>query len=373
MKRLFAVVLSFTLALTVTACSSGNADSNSSVNTSVVATNDDTAETSAVVTINDEMKENMDKTLKKKDFEGIVYLTQNGSAVYQSATGKDENGDDLTVDTTMYIGSVSKQFCASAIMLLRDQGKLSVDDTLDKYFPEYSDGKKITLKNLLSMRSGIQDMVNDGSVNGISPDNTEEENTAAIKDWIFSQTLIFEPDSSYEYSNSNYFLLGNIVEQVSGQSYCDFIRKNFFEPLGMTHSGFVDEVKDSPTWADSLIYDPSITNGVVYGLTKGAGDIVSNAPDMEKWMTGLSSGKVISLDSYREMTADYSPDFAMKYGYGLSDCFNGGVGHSGVIGTYTAMDYINEEHGYNLFIASNSSYMDIESLPMALLSDLLDE
>lgn len=370
MKKLFAVVLSFTLALTVTACSSGNADSNSSVNTSVVATNDDTAETSAVVTINDEMKENMDKTLKKKDFEGIVYLTQNGSAVYQSATGKDENGDDLTVDTTMLIGSVSKQFCAAAIMLLRDQGKLSVDDTLDKYFPEYSNGKDITLKNLLSMRSGIPDMVNEGKVDGISSDKTDAENTALIKEWIFSQPLFFEPDSSYAYSNSNYFLLGNIVEQVSGQTYIDFIRKNFFEPLGMTHSGFVDEIRNLPEWASGLTYDSMNAGEVAAGLTKGAGDIASNAPDMEKWMTGLSSGKVISLDSYREMTTDYSPDFAMKYGYGLSGCFDGGVGHSGAIGTYTAMDYINEEHGYNLFIASNRSYMDIESLPMALLSDL---
>lgn len=360
MKKLLAFILSIVLALSAVACSNGKSDSSEAV------------ETTAKTIVND-IKENMDSTLKKKNFEGIVCLTQNGSVVYQSATGKDKNGADLTVDTTMYIGSVSKQFCAAAIMLLRDQGKLSVDDTLDKYFPEYTNGKDITLKNLLSMRSGIPDMVNDGSVNGISPDNTETENTAAIKDWIFSQQLMFEPDSSYEYSNSNYFLLGNIVEQVSGQSYCDFIRKNIFEPLDMTHTGFVDEVKDSPTWADSLIYDPSMTDSVVYGLTKGAGDIASNAPDMDKWMTGLSGGKVISLDSYREMTADYSPDFAAQYGYGLSGCFDGGVGHSGAIGTYTAMDYINEEHGYNLFIASNSSYMDIESLPMALLSDLLDE
>lgn len=360
MKKLLAFILSIVLALSAVACTNGKSDSSEAV------------ETTTKTIVND-IKENMDSTLKKKNFEGIVYLTQNGSVVYQSATGKDKNGADLTVDTTMYIGSVSKQFCAAAIMLLRDQDKLSVDDTLDKYFPEYTNGKDITLKNLLSMRSGIPDMVNDGSVNGISPDNTEAENTAAIKDWIFSQQLMFEPDSSYEYSNSNYFLLGNIVEQVSGQSYCDFIRKNIFEPLDMTHTGFVDEVKDSPAWADSLIYDPSMTDGVVYGLTKGAGDIASNAPDMDAWMTGLSSGKVISIESYREMTADYSPDFATQYGYGLSGCFDGGVGHSGAIGTYTAMDYINEEHGYNLFIASNSSYMDIESLPMALLSDLLDE
>ena len=367
MKKLLAFIFSIVLVLSAVACSSRNADSNSTVDTTAVET---TAETSAVADFNDEMKEKMDKTLKKKDFEGIVCLTQNGSVVYQSVTGKDEKGDDLTVDSTMLIGSVSKQFCAAAIMLLRDQGKLSIDDKLDKYYPEYSDGKKITLKNLLSMRSGIPDMVNEGKVDGISPDKTDAENTALIKEWIFSQQLLFDPDSTYAYSNSNYFLLSNIVEQVSGQTYINFIRKNFFEPLDMTHSGFVDEIRDSPEWARGLTYDSMEAGEDAAGLTKGAGDIASNAPDMEKWMTGLSSGKVISLDSYREMTDDYSPEIAKRYGYGLSGMFDGGVGHPGGIGTYTALDYINEERGYNLFIVNNRSFMEIESLPMDLLSEL---
>ena len=125
MKKLLAFIFSIVLALSAVACTNGNSDSSEAV------------ETTAKTIVND-IKENMDSTLKKKNFEGIVYLTQNGSVVYQSATGKDKNGADLTVDTTMYIGSVSKQFCAAAIMLLRDQDKLSVDDTLDKYFPEYT-------------------------------------------------------------------------------------------------------------------------------------------------------------------------------------------------------------------------------------------
>lgn len=358
MKKILAVILSFTLALSFAACSSGNADSG------------DAAETAAA-DISDEIKENMDRVLTKKSFEGIVCLTQNGSVVYQSVTGKDESGADLTIDSTMYIGSISKQFCAAAIMLLRDQGKLSVDDTLDKYFPEYSNGKDITLKNLLSMRSGIPDMV--CNVDDISPDKTEAENTALIKEWIFSQPLEFEPGSSHKYCNSNYFLLSNIVEQVSGQVYHDFIRKNFFEPLEMTHSGFVNEVKDAPDWASGLTYDTFTAGEAADGLTNGAGDIASNAPDMDKWMTGLSNGKVISLDSYREMTTDYSPDFATGYGYGMFVSYCDGVGHSGLIGSYTSIDYINEEKGYNLFISGNKNYMGIESLPMALLEDLLKD
>lgn len=360
MKKILAVFLSLILALSFVSCSSDKNDSGD-IKETTVATADKT--------ITDEIKKNMDSVLEKKSFEGIVCLTQNGSVVYQWVTGKGENGSDLTADTTMYIGSISKQFCASAILFLRDQGKLSVDDTLDKYFSEYKYGKDITLKNLLSMRSGIPDMVN--NVKGISAEKTEKENTDIIKKWIFSQSLEFEPDSNIEYCNSNYFLLANIVEQVSGQSYSDFICKNFFEPLGMSHSGFLGEVKDKPDWAESLTYDSFTAGEDSPGLTKGAGDIASNASDMEKWMTGLSTGKVISMDSYREMTTNYSTDTSKGYGYGMFVSFYGGVGHSGFIGKYTAIDYINEEKGYNLFVSGNNNYMGIESLPSELLGDLI--
>ncbi|MGN0476015.1 MAG: serine hydrolase domain-containing protein [Ruminococcus sp.] len=360
MKKILAIILSLILTLSLASCSSENEEKDRG----------DTKETK-VATITDEVKKNMDSILEKKSFEGIVCLTENGSVVYQSVTGKDEKGSDLTIDSAMYIGSISKQFCSSAILFLRDQGKLSVDDTLDKYFSEYKYGKDITLKNLLSMRSGISDMA--GNVKGISADKTEDENTEIIKKWIFSQPLEFEPDSSIMYCNSNYFLLANIVEQVSEQSYEDFIRENFFEPLGMTHSGFIKDVKDEPEWAKGLTYDTFTLGEDSQGLTKGAGDIVSNASDMDKWMTGLSTGKLISLDSYREMTTNYSTETTKGYGYGMFVSFFGGVGHSGLIGNYTSFDYINEEKGYNLFVSSNNNYMGIESLPSELLGDLIQQ
>lgn len=370
MKKILAVILSIALAMSAAACSTGNTDSSDTVETTAAETTT-AIETTAPATIRTEIKEKLDDTVDGYDFQGIVYLTQNGSVIYQWTTGEDENGADLTVDTTMYLGSLSKQFCAAAILLLRDQGKLSVDDTLDTYFPEYTYGKDVTLKNLLSMRSGIDEMLG-GDLN-ISDDKTEAENIVSIKKWVFSKPLLFEPNSDYMYSNTNYFLLGNIVEQVSGQSYNDFIRENIFEPLGMTHSGFVSEVKDAPAWASGLTYDTFTAGETAQGLTKGAGDIASNAPDMDAWMTGLRSGKVITLDSYREMTTDCSPDFAIEYGYGMFGAPHGGVGHHGAIGSYTSYDYINEDHGYNLFIVSNDNFMDIDTMTLDLLDDLMDE
>ena len=238
------------------------------------------------------------------------------------ATGNTESNKPRTLDTVMPIGSVSKQFCAVAILQLRDQGKLSLDDTLSKYFPEYEIGKDITLKNLLTMRSGILDYLSVINSEEFSPNNSEEENIKRIKQSLFTQDLYTEPDTEYDYSNSNFFLLANVVELVSGQKYIDYVRKNIFEPLGMKNSGSVGETYSS------------LTGSEVIGLAKGAGDIISNVYDIDKWMTGLKSGKVISRESYEEMTTNYSPESSEKYGYGIMTGLHGGVGHSGGIGTY---------------------------------------
>lgn len=269
------------------------------------------------------------------------------------ATGNTESNKPRTLDTVMPIGSVSKQFCAVAILQLRDQGKLSLEDTLSKYFPEYEIGKDITLKNLLTMRSGILDYLSVIIPEEFSPDNREEENIKRIKQSLFTQDLYTESDTEYDYSNSNFFLLANIVELVSGQKYIDYVRENIFKPLGMKNSGSVDEIKGAPDWANGETYS-SLTESEIIGLAKGAGDIISNVYDMDKWMTGLKSGKVISRESYEEMTTNYSPESSEKYGYGIMTGLHGGVGHSGGIGTYISHDYINEEYGYNMIISINS-------------------
>lgn len=361
MKKTIALLLSAVLLCMTAACSP-----KSSSGTETAA-----SETSSI----EEVKEQPDNVLKGYGFKGIVSLTKDGEVIYQYVNGKDSGGNALTVDSSMYIGSTSKQFCAASIIMLRDRGKLSVDDTLDRYFPEYGEAKKLTVKNLLTMRSGILDMVNEGQVGGVSYENTGEKNIAVVKEWVFSQPLKFEPGSEYAYSNSNYFLLADIVKQVYGKSYHDFVRENIFKPLGMTHSGFVEEVTDNPAWAEGLARGEGNTSVEPPGLANGAGDVASNAADMDAWMAGLSDGTVVSKESFREMTENYSTDSGASYGYGLMGMAYDGTGHPGAIGTYGALDYINPERGLRLFIASNkaSSQSYIDSLPSALLKSFIEE
>lgn len=365
MKKMIALFLTAALALMIAAC---GAKENS-------AADEAAADPTQTVSPEDEaLKADCESYISENNFEGIIYVMHGDTVVYESATGTDEEDEALTIDTSLYVGSVSKQFCATAIMLLRDRGKLSVNDTLDKYFPAYPLAKELTIKNLLTMRSGIPDMVNEGAVEEISPDNTEEENVAVIKKWIFSQKLKFDPDSEYAYSNSNYFLLSDIVEQVSGQYYNTFLRENIFEPLGMDHTGLLTDIPDHPAWCETLIHDENVQETAYKGIARGAGDIVTNAPDMGKWMQALSGGKIVSAETYGEMTADYSPDYS-PYGYGLTSLIKGGSGHFGRIASYAAVDYMNVKDGYCFFSVSNKLSMSsqIDAIASVLLSDYISE
>ena len=270
------------------------------------------------------------------------------------------------MDTLFPIGSVSKQFCAASVMLLQERGKLSVSDKLSKYFPEYEIGKNITLHQMLSMRSGIRDYVNtDSSYAGhenpideftLSEDKTDEENRQIVLDWLFGENLKFTPDKGWSYSNSNYMLLAMIVEKASGEDYHSFVRKNIFEPLGMSNSSFcADTLGDPRVCEDSSGEDFDSLPYVykwAYLNTKGDGDIVSNAADIDKWLGSLREGTILSKESIAAMTTNYSG--TNNYGYGVS--LDGDiVYHGGDISTFESAALTVPGDNINIFIVTNNA------------------
>lgn len=301
-------------------------------------------------------QEFLDMQMDKYCINGVAYVTKNGKVICQNAYGMAnvEEGKEMTVDTLFPIGSNSKQFCATAILILRDQGKLSVDDTLSQYFPEYTIAANATIKDLLTMRSGVRNHLeglNKGEYT-LSVDSTEEENQQVILDWLYSERLIFKPNGGFRYSNANYFLLSLIVEKVSGQDYDDFIKENILEPLGMNNTGFYEELMNHPDLAEHTAPDFGLPiEPELKGLTQGCGDLVSNAEDMDKWMTSLREHKILSEESFAEMTTNYTSNG--NYGYGVCTDGSGIVYHTGGIVSYLSMAVTFPEDKFNVFVVSN--------------------
>ena len=203
-------------------------------------------------------QEFLDALMERNNINGVAYVTKNGEVLCQSTRGMANvtEGKEITTDTLFPIGSISKQFCAVAIFMLKEQGRLSFDDTLSEYFPEYTKAADVTIRQLLTMRSGIRDF-QEGAFTEFFPSTecTQEENQQLILDWLNTKRLVFKPDGGYQYSNTNTLLLSMIIEQITGEEYEDFIKENIFEPLCMDNSGFYEELVNHPDLCEDTIPD----------------------------------------------------------------------------------------------------------------------
>lgn len=320
-----------------------------------------------------DISENLDEIITDNKFRGTVYVKIGNALEYIGTNGfsdKDRHTKNST-DTCFRIASLTKQFTAVAVMQLVEEGKLSLDDTIDKYFPSYKYGKKITVKNLLTMTAGIKDYINkDGDTNTyaynesqleykVSAENSAKKNKKAVMDWILDQELNFEPDEKYMYSNSAYFLLGDIIEQVSKTSYEKYIKENILKPSGMMNTGFEGTDKLAVEYQD--IYDNAWTlyPGVGYSATS----LISNVPDLLKWVDALCTNKLISEKSFKEMTTPYKGNYG--YGFVVSKDSNM-ISHTGKIDKYNAALVFTKDENQIYIALSNYS----NSSPINLFNNI---
>ena len=271
-----------------------------------------------------------DKIVEAKNFNGTIYMKLGNDFEYLSSKGAANSNKhiDNSVNTRFYIGGITKQFTAAAVLMLSEKKKLSLDDTLDKYFPDYEAGGKVTVKQLLNMTSFINTyfLHNDittpsnyliGDLDEkVKEDNSAKENKELILDWIFSQKLIFAPGTKFDESESNYFLLGEIIEQASGMSYADYLKTAIFAPLGMGSSNFEPDEKMA------LAYDKAAnTKSLNYkGVGYSAFGMISNVSDLLKWTDGLLNNQVLTPASFKLMFSNQVSgikDNKISYGFGV--------------------------------------------------------
>ena len=226
-----------------------------------------------------------------------VGIYQNGSLLYSKGYGEAdlEHGVRINPATVFQIGSTAKQFTAASIWLLAQQNKLSLDDDVRKFFPELPEfGAAIKIRHLLYHTSGLRDYTNLLELAGHPTANvsTQEEVIALI---VRQKGLNFPTDAVYQYSNSNYVLLAEIVKKVSGQSLREFTRANIFEPLNMKHTQFVDDhTLIIPNRAIAYVernkgsYAISMSNAE----RVGAAGLYTTIEDLARWDQNFYTGKV---------------------------------------------------------------------------------
>ncbi|MGH9971179.1 MAG: serine hydrolase domain-containing protein, partial [Pyrinomonadaceae bacterium] len=182
------------------------------------------------------INEALEKTFKPDEPGAAVIAVKDGKVIFRKGYGlaNVELGVPVEPDMVFRLGSVTKQFTAVAILMLAEQNKLSLDDDITKFLPDYATkGHKITIEQLLTHTSGIKNYTSLPEwLSGWRKDMTVKEIIDLFKD----QPMDFAPGERWSYSNSGYILLGAIIEKVSGQTYQEFIEKNIFTPLGMKHS-----------------------------------------------------------------------------------------------------------------------------------------
>jgi CubicO group peptidase (beta-lactamase class C family) len=245
---------------------------------------------------------------------GSVLIAQKGEILLAKGYGLANREQDIpnTVDTKFRLGSMTKQFTAAAIMILEERGRLSINDTLSKFYPDYPNGNKITLHHLLTHTSGIVNFteIAKDAEKYVLPYSIDE-----VISWFKDQPLQFEPGEKFAYSNSGYVLLAGIIEQVSKTSYSDFLRTNIFEPLGMNNTGqdvFTTVVKKRATGHLSFGFE---VEQVYYRDMKnmsGAGSLYSTPMDFYRWDQALYTDKLLSKASQDKMFTPYQGN----YGYG---------------------------------------------------------
>lgn len=294
------------------------------------------------------------EAILQTSFEGYesgaaAIVAKGGKILYKGATGYAnlELGVEMKPEHIFRIGSITKQFTAVAIMQLEEQGKLSIQDPLTKFIPDYpTQGHTITVEHLLTHTSGIKSYTNmEVFVSMFRQDLSPMEIVDVFKD----EPMEFAPGEQFNYNNSGYILLGVIIEEVSGLSYADYIQQNIFDQVGMKNSYYGNFSQVIPNRAAGYQGQKGNYQNADYlsmTLPYAAGSLLSNVDDLYEWIQAVHAHKLVSKKSLEKAFSPYKLKSGelSQYGYGwaLDDMYDHPViEHGGGInGFLTASIYL---------------------------------
>src|SRR5437868_109240 len=289
-----------------------------------------------------------------------VAVVRNGRLAYANAYGsaKLEPRAAATRDMRYAIGSISKQFTATAILLLHQDGKLKLDDPVSKFIPGLTRGNEVTVRQLLSHTSGYQDF---WPQDYVMPGMLVATTPQAIADAWAKKPLDFEPGSRWQYSNTNYTLAGMVVEKAAGMPFFQFVRTRILQPVGLSSASDFDVNPRAATATGYIRYGlgplrPAPDAGP--GWMWAAGELAMTASDLAKWDICLIRHCLLSPQSYRELEREIVLNNGAGTGYslGLDVGMQGGrfmLEHSGEVSGFTAENIVFPEDSAAIVVLTN--------------------
>jgi len=277
-----------------------------------------------------------------------VAVVRDGKVVYTQAYGdaRIEGHVPATPAMRYSIGSISKQFCAGAILLLQQDGKLSLDDPVAKYLPDLTRANDVTIRQLLSHTSGYEDYWPQDYVMPMMLDSVHAQDI--VNRWA-KKPLNFDPGTRWQYSNTNYVIAGMIVEKVSGMPFFEFLRSRILTPLGIESVKNIDmgRLPDSdPTGYMRYALGPSRPAPKEgKGWLFAAGELAMTPADLAKWDIAMIDQSLLAPASYRAMETEVvlKNGVGSHYGLGVEVGDQGGhrmIEHSGEVSGFTAENLV---------------------------------
>lgn len=344
--------------------------------------------TNEVMGINLQSEEALDKIIDSYmstyKIPGIeLAIAKDNKIIYSKGFGKTPEGVEVTADTPMYIGSVSKSFTALSIMQLVEKGEIDLDATVIDYLPWFKVSneeisKKIKVKDLLNHRSGLSE---NSYFKNLAADTSLEY---AVRD-LSEAKPVAEPGTTFNYFNPNYQILGLIIEEVSGLSYSEYVKKNILDPLSMNNTFLgKNDIESRVNKGYTSFYGFPVKKKepfVTYALPEGY--IVSTANDMLKYLIALNSKGldsdvvVLSQEGLRKMyTLDSQRDSNYSMGWNISHSSKGYtvIHSSGDLNTYHCHILMIPEKAYSIVLMTNqNSYLYSGKIYSSLIKTIVDQ
>lgn len=292
-----------------------------------------------------------------------IWVPGQGSLVEARGVSDIVTGAALSAADHFRIASISKTFIATAILRLVDRHRLGLNDKLESFVPGIANGKKITVRQLLAMTSGIYDYVND-------PDLTVKETADPLLPFSLTDVLeiihahdpLFAPGAEAVYDNSNYYLLGAILEKVTGEPLSKVVKRETLDPLGLGQTSYPTTPAIPKPFSSGYFYRPNLglrdvtaSNPAFAG---GAGAMISSLADLKVWAKSLATGSLLkpATQALRLQTRPLlqTPKITLSYGLGITD-INGFLGHDGAIVGYGSVILYLPSKRATIIVLANSN------------------